>query len=406
MAEQKRVLIVTQYYYPENFRINDLGPALVKKGYHVDALVSIPNYPEGKYFKGYGIFKKRVEKKDGVKIYRVFQLPRGKKASNVRLSLNYISYAMNAVLWVLFYFAWKKKYDAIIAYEPSPITLIIPAIVLGKIRKTKVLSWIQDIFPDSITDNTSERANKILIPILGCLTEWIYRNSDKILISSKGMAELVNRKKDYSEKIEYTPNWCSDFKIITDTDIPELPTGFKIMMAGNLGEGIGPEEVCQCVEELKDLNDIHFVFVGSGSRKDFMEQWFKEHDIHNAVCLGRFPVDKMPAFFAQADAMLLALKKTEFKHLDVTVPARVQSYLSAGKPVFAMIGSGATEVIETANCGVSVQPGDYKKLAKKIREVYKEKELLEKWGNNARDYYEQVFTVEKGVEHFEKLIGP
>lgn len=405
MDRQKRVLILTQYYYPESFRINDLGPALVKDGYHVDALVGIPNYPEGKYFKGYGLFKKRRESKDGVNIYRVFQFARGKKASNLRLSLNYISFAINATLWVLFFFAFKKKYDAIISYEPSPITQIIPAIILGKIRKSKVISWIQDIFPDSITDNTSERANKVLVPILSGITELVYKGSDILLVSSKGMSELINRKHDYSAKIEYAPNWCEDFRIIKESNIPDLPKGKIIMMAGNLGEGIGPEEVCMCVEELKDLDDLFFVFVGGGSRKEYMESWFKEHKVKNALCVGRFPVEKMPAFFTKADAMLLALKNTEFRHLDVTVPARTQSYLSAGKPIFAMIGSGATEIIQSSKCGFSVPSGDYKQLASLIRENYKNEELMNQMGANARKCYENEFTVEVGVKHFEALIN-
>lgn len=403
--KKKRVLILTQYYYPESFRINELGPALVNKGYHVDALVGIPNYPEGKFYKGYGVFRKRVEKKDGVRIYRVFQLPRGKKASNFRLSLNYLSFAFNAVLWVLFRFAFKKKYDAIIAYEPSPITQIIPAIVLGKLRGSKVISWIQDVFPDSITDNTSERANKVLVPLLSWITEYVYRGSDVLLVSSKGMKELINRKHDYSEKIEYAPNWCEDFQQIKVTDIPELPKGKIIMMAGNLGEGIGPEEVCKCAEELKDLQDLYFVFVGGGSRKDYMETWFKEHGVTNAICIGRHPVEMMPAFFAKADAMLLSLKKTDFKHLDVTVPARTQSYLSAGKPIFAMIGSGASEIIQSAQCGYSVPSGDYKQLAELIRSYYRNDELMKHMGLNARKCYEAEFTVEVGVNHFESLIN-
>ncbi len=402
----KRVLILTQYYYPESFRISDLGAALVEKGYHVDALVGIPNYPEGRFFDGYGIFKKRHEVKDGVNIYRVFQFPRGRKATNIRLSLNYLSFAFNATLWVLFYFAFKKKYDAIIAYEPSPITQILPAIVLGKIRRTKVLSWIQDIFPDSITDNTSERLNRILVPALSYVTELVYKGSDKILISSKGMKELVCRKKDYSDKIVYVPNWCSDFSVAMKADLPKLPEdGFIIMMAGNLGEGIGPEEVCKCVEELKDLNDLYFVFVGGGSRKDYMENWMKEHGVTNALFTGRRPVEEMPAFFAKATAMLLTLKKTEYKHLDVTVPARLQSYMAARKPIFAMVGRGATEVIKAAKCGMTVEAGEYKQLAKIIRENYNNKEIMAELGENARKGYEMDFTIEVGERRFETLIN-
>lgn len=404
--KQKRVLILTQYYYPESFRINDLGPCLIEKGYKVDALVGIPNYPEGRYFKGYGLFKKRHEIVDGVNVYRVFQTPRGRKASGIGLAFNYLSFAFNATLWVLFFFAFKKKYDAIITYEPSPITQIVPAIILGKIRKTKVLSWIQDIFPDSITDNENGSANKYAIKFFDVVTDWVYEHSDKLLVSSKGMSELICRKKDFSDKIEYMPNWCSDFLHTEkkEKNLPELPKGKIIMMAGNLGAGIGPEEICKCVKNLSDLKDLYFVFVGNGSKKDYMEQWFKDNSVENAVCVGRYPVEMMPAFFAKADAMFVSLLKTNYKHLDVTVPARVQSYLSAGKPIYAMIGSGASEIINSGECGYAVAPGDYEALSKVIRETYSNEELLDKLGKNSRKKYEEEFTLEVGVDHFIKLI--
>ena len=145
-----RILVVTQYIYPENFKSNELVFELAHKGHHVDVLTGIPNYPEGVYYKGYGLFKKRVEKKDGVTFYRCIQTPRGRKASGIGLGCNYLSFVFFATLWVLFFFVWRKKYDAIITHEPSPITQLIPAIILGKIRKVPVYSWIMDIWPDSV----------------------------------------------------------------------------------------------------------------------------------------------------------------------------------------------------------------------------------------------------------------
>ncbi|MBQ8222603.1 MAG: glycosyltransferase family 4 protein [Bacteroidales bacterium] len=405
--EQKRILIVTQYYYPESFRINELGKELVDKGYHVDALVGIPNYPEGKYYKGYGLFTKRKEKVNGVTVYRCFQFPRGRKASNFRLSLNYMSYMICACLWVLFFFSLRRKYDAVIAFEPSPITLIVPACLLGMIRGTKVLSWIQDIWPDSITHRSSGKLSKLLTPPLTAVTEFVYRHSDKILISSKGMKELVCRNADYSSKIVYVPNWCDDFMNIkpSESQLPEIPDGFVIMMAGNLVESLDPEALCGCAELLKDFEDIHFAFVGGGSYKEQMEQMFSSRGLNNAHFYGRHPFEMMPLFYEKADAMLLSLMPQETKHLDVTVPSRLQSYMSAGKPIYAMIGSGAREVIESSDCGFVVDSGDYKGLADIILNTYQDATLLKVKGQNARLAFENEFTIQKGVEHFENLIN-
>lgn len=106
---QKRILVVTQYIYPENFKSNELVFEMSKRGYHVDVLTGIPNYPEGVYFDGYGLFKKRIEKKAGVNFYRCWQSPRGRNASGIGLSLNYITFVISATFWVFFYFFMEKE---------------------------------------------------------------------------------------------------------------------------------------------------------------------------------------------------------------------------------------------------------------------------------------------------------
>ena len=400
-----RVLIVSQYFFPENFRINELAYELVKDGYVVDALVGIPNYPKGKFFEGYGVFKKRRENKNGVNIYRCFQLPRGGKSSNLKLSLNYISFVFSATFWVLFKFAFKKKYDAIISYEPSPITQILPAILLGKLRKTKVLSWIQDIWPDSIINSTTEKQLLVLKPILNSITEFIYKHSDKILISSPGMKDLVCRNRDYSEKIEYVPNWSDDFLKGQVEEVSMMPKGFNLVMAGSINDGLGIDDLISFIELLTDEKDINIIFIGGGSKKEYLEGYVKSHNLSNVYLLGMFPYEKMPSFYAKADAMLLTLAKRKEEFLNVTIPSRLQSYLSAGKPVFAMIGEGAGDVIKASNCGFVAGAGDYETLAKLVLENYENTSLLKELGMNARRSYEKEFTIRVGVKHFEDLIN-
>ena len=152
-----RVLIVTQNFFPENFKSNDIAFELAKREHDVSVLTAIPNYPDGVYYKGFGLFKRRIETIDGVKIYRAFLTPRGQKPSSRSLSLNYLTYVFFATLWVLFYFAWKKRYDAIIVHQTSPITQAIPAIILKKLRRTPVYTWVLDIWPDSAMSRFSSR---------------------------------------------------------------------------------------------------------------------------------------------------------------------------------------------------------------------------------------------------------
>ena len=401
-----RILIITQYYYPETFKSTDIGEELAKRGHQVDALVGIPNYPEGKYYKGYGILKRRHELKNNVNIYRCFQSPRGRNSSSIGLALNYLTYVVSAMLWVLFFFVWKKKYDAIITHEPSPITQIIPAIFLGKIRKTPVYSWILDIWPDSMVSSIGENKARFLKSILIYITEWVYKNSTLILVSSKGMMELVNRNHDYSEKLVYFPNWCDDILSYPVEDGEKLPEGFKIMMAGNLNDGIGVDALISLTDRLKNLKDLWFVFVGGGSREKYLRDAFKEKGINNVVMTGRLPFKNMPALYYQADAMLITLKETKLPHLRATVPLRIQSYMSAGKPILGMADGSSMNVINVSGSGFCASAGDVESLASYIKDVVmNNREEFSIKGVNARKYYEQYYQMNTCISNLEYYIS-
>lgn len=402
----KRLLIVTQYIYPETFKSSELAFELANRGYKVDVLCGIPNYPDGHYFNGYGIFSKRIENKNGVTFYRCFQTPRKLLPGFIGMSVNYVTFAICATFWVFFYFVWKKQYDAIITHEPSPITQLIPAIFLGKIRKVKVYSWIMDIWPDSVVSSIGEtKWTRILKKLLNAVTNWTYSGSDKLLITSKGMAELINRDADYSHKIIYYPNWSDDLKKMPIEKIPELPDGYRIMMAGNIADGLGIDSLVALLYEMKDTPEAKFIFVGGGNLQKQMEDECKRKELNNVYFMGKQPYSKMPAFYTKADAMLLTLKPTTLPHLGVTVPARLQGYMAGGKPVLAMIGKGASDLINEADCGYAVPAGEYKTLAAYIKNtVLKNREAFAKKGENGRMYYEQHFMKEECISNLEKIM--
>lgn len=402
----KRVLLVSQYFYPESFKGNDIAFELAKRGYKVDVLANIPNYPEGSYTKGYGIFKKRVETVNGVRVYRAFQTPRGKKASAIGLALNYMTSMIASTLWVLFFFVFKKKYDAIFIQQLSPMTSAVPGVLLGKLRKIPVYTWVLDIWPDSVVSTIGEKASKPILPAIQWMVDWVYRSSKKILVSSKGMFDLVNRNADYSDKLIHFPNWCDDVLAMPMLDIPELPNGYIIMMAGNVNDGIGVNAVVECVERMKEHKDVYFVFVGGGAEVDNMKKIFKEKGLDNALMLGRFPFETMPAFHAKADAMFLSLKPSKLPHLAATVPARLQTYMAAGKPVFAMIDGSAAELINEADCGFAVAAGDAEGFCNNIRDqVLAERNLYKEKGENGRKYFLDHFTKNECMNHLETILN-
>lgn len=400
-----RVLLVTQVFYPEYFKSTELARYLSERGHDVEVLTSIPNYPDGVYYKGWGVFKRRTESQDGYKIYRAFQSPRGRSASAIGLSLYYLTYAICATFWVLFYFAFKKKYDAIVVFQTSPITQVIPAVILKKLRRTPLYTWVLDVWPDSVLA-TLHTNNALLRKPLDIITEWVYSNSHKILISSPDFATLVNRHRDYSEKIIDFPNWCEDITLQAPVSIPTLPSGFRIMMAGNIGKAQDIDSITRSILDLSSNKDIKWIFVGGGSKLEWLKKFVVERDLQDSVTiLGRFPFESMRSFYEQADVMLLTLKKSEWPHLNATIPARVQSYMSASKPIVGMVGSGAASLIHSADAGMVAPAGDNKGLASIIMELKDDTKRLKQMGENGRKYYETHFTPEVCINHLEKILG-
>ena len=399
-----RILLVTQYFYPEVFKSNDLAFELAKRGHHVDALVGIPNYPDGKYFKGYGIFKKRQEVVNGVNVYRVFQTPRGR--GGWRLPVNYFTYVFFGCLRVLFQFVWKKKYDCIIGHEPSPIFQAYPALLLRNLRKTPFYFWIMDLWPDAMKSGGGVKNEKVLNNV-DKLVKGIYKRTDKILITSERFRELIVAKGDFADKIIYFPNWSDDILAMDDSfEIPQLPEGFKIMIAGNLGKSQNLDAVVEVMQGLKDIPEVKWVFVGGGSKKEWLEQFIKDNGFEDrAVCLGQYPFKAMPAFYKQADAMMVTLR-AGFPHLEAVVPARLQSYMSAGRPVLAMIGCGGADIIKESNCGYAVPAGDSAALIKVIKEmVLTDRDAFEQMGQNGRDFYQKHFRMDKCIDNLEQIVG-
>lgn len=401
---KKRFLLVTQYFYPENFKSNDIAFELASRGYKVDALVSIPNYPEGKYYKGYNLIKKRFEKYKNVNIYRCFQTPRGRKAKSFFLALNYLSYLVSASIWALF-FALFKKYDGIIVHATSPITQAIPAIIVKKVQRIPLYTWVLDIWPDAMTSGGGIK-NKSILSFMNNMVKWIYSNSDKILISSKGFEDLiVKQDSKFKEKITYFPNWTEDVIINNEIKIPLLPDGFKILMAGNLGKAQNIRELMKAILLFKDYTELKWIFIGDGSEKNYIDNFLKENNLENTVfTYGRYPSEYMGGFFNQADALLITLR-AEFPHLRAVIPARLQSYMAAGKPILGMADGGVNEIIKEADCGYCVNANDYKAFYNIIKtNILSNKNTLAIKGKNGRKYYEKHFTKKYCIDNLEKIL--
>ncbi|MEJ5104630.1 glycosyltransferase family 4 protein [Chryseobacterium sp. MYb328] len=399
-----KILIVTQYFYPENFKSNDMAFELQKRGHEVTVLTGIPNYPEGEIYDGYSFSENREQIINGVKVIRALLLPRG-KGGGIRIFLNYFSWAFFASLKAR-KLSSREKYDAIIVHEPSPITQFYPALTIKKIHKTPIYFWVMDLWPESL-EIAGGVKNKLVLNFFTKMVQKFYNESEKILITSKGFKKSILEKGNYEDKIEYFPNWAED--TISSGNlvyaIPELPDGFKVMFAGNIGEAQDMESIMQAALQLKKNTDIKIILVGDGRKMSFVHDFIKEHSLQETVyTMGRFPVEAMASFFNAADILLVSLKDDPIFNL--TVPAKVQAYMSSGKPIMAMLNGEGAENIKEAGCGFTVPAGDGGQLAQRIAEAaQKNKEELNIMGLNGKSFYEKNYKMEECISNLEKIIS-
>lgn len=364
-----KILIISQYFWPENFKINDLALSLKERGNEVTILTGKPNYPEGKYYPGYNFINRKIEYYYGIKVIRSPLISRG-SCSGVRLFINYISFALFATFAAVF--RLSKTADVIFVYEPSPITVGIPALFYKLFSKAPLFFWIQDLWPESLIA-AGNMNSKLILKLTEWLVKLIYRKSDVIFISSRNFKQSIIEKGVSSEKIFYLPNWAEEVYIKTVEKDEEVvnslpPKGFKIMFAGNIGEAQDFESIINAADRTKDYEDIHWIIIGDGRKKNWVEQEIRIKKLNNVHLLGRYPMNIMPVFFREADAMLVSLKDEMI--FGLTVPAKIQSYLACGKPILAMLNGEGANIIRESKSGFAVKAGDFNALADKVIEMY------------------------------------
>ena len=395
-----RTLIVSQYFWPESFRINDVAKTLVEKGIEVEVLTCKPNYPSGKTLLGYPAWKCQQEIHEGAQIHRIPFFPRGNSAW--RLGLNYLSFIISS----LFFAPWmlrKKNFDVIFVYAPSPILQAIPAIFLGWLKSCPVVLWVQDLWPESLSA-TGYVQNRVLLKLVELVVRFIYRHVDLLLVQSRAFEAPV-RALAAGTPIEYYPNSVADaFTMAITNEVPIIPSlgeGFTVMFAGNLGKAQAVGVIVEAASLLKNYRDIHFIVLGDGSSRQWMLKEAEKRALKNLHLPGRFPIETMPGFMQKASALLVTL--TDQPIFAATVPNKVQAYLAAGKPIIACLnGEGARLVVE-AGAGLATPAEDAKALAETILQLYSLTPVERKnMGENGRQYFQKHFNHDHLVD---QLIG-
>ena len=363
-----KILLITQYFWPETFKVNDLALGLLARGHSVEVLTGMPNYPGGRYFEGYRPTSPWREDYHGIPVHRVPLVPRGGGRA-WRLVLNYASYAVLASARVL---GWGRqaRWDAAFVFEISPVTQIFPALALRALQGVPTAVWVQDLWPESVTASGLVRSPALVAPVRS-LSRWLYTRSDLLLGSSAAFLPRLEALGVKREMLGYLPNWAED---IFDTPLaaPQPPEpwegGFPVMFAGNMGRVQGLETVLEAADLLRDDPEVRWVLVGDGSLHAWLREESRRRGLEGKVHLvGRRPLSDMPGLFARAGAMLVSLAPDEV--VSLTIPSKLQTYLAAGRPILGSIDGEASRVIAESGAGFTSAAGDAAALAANVRRM-------------------------------------
>lgn len=408
--KKKKILFVCQYFYPETFRGNDIAFHLAEEGHDVHVVTGIPNYPKGKFFPGYGLFKKRHEVINGVRVTRLPLVPRGED-NKIMLMLNFFSFFIVGWFWMLFHALWHK-YDLVFCQQLSPVMMSSPAVLYKKIRHVPLYTWVLDLWPESLTAAGGIN-NKYILGFFNLFVKSEYKNSDKILTSSKSFDQSILKYGDYKDKVIYYPQWsdgasnASGLNFALPEKLQELSSNgdFIVMFAGAVGEAHGMECNMQAALKTKEYKNIKWVIVGDGRRLDWVRSFVKENGLEETVItLGRFPSETMPLFFEKADVMLVSL--TDSPLFNMYSPAKIASYMAAERPIIAALNGEGGEVIKAAECGWNVKAGDSDSLAKLVIALSQtDKQELAVKGQKGKAYYDKFFTKDECLKKLDEIMG-
>ena len=388
---KKQILVISQYFYPEQFRINDICTEWVKRGYEVTVITGIPNYPEGSYYKDYGVFKKRKETYNGVKVVRIPLIPRGK--NSIMLALNYVSFVISGFFWKTF---TNIKADYVFIFEVSPMTQALPGVWYAKKRKIPCYVYVQDLWPENVEIITGIK-NKKILNASGKMVDYIYRECTKIFTTSESFVESIHSRGVALNKIEYWPQYAEDFYLPKmKKNIAEIADrdAFNIIFAGNIGTAQGLDILPKVAEILKGKTKkkIQFNIVGDGRYKNELVEIVSSKGLKDMFnFIPKQPAIRIPEFLAASDAAFLSLNDSPL--FAKTIPAKLQSYMACGIPNIASATGETEKIIRESNSGLCSLPGNVEELANNIIRLSEmSKEELEKLGSNAREYYEAHFN--------------
>ncbi|MFD2390054.1 glycosyltransferase family 4 protein [Enterococcus gallinarum] len=397
----KKILVVSQYFFPEQFRINDICNSWIERGYDVTVLTGIPNYPQGDFFEGYGFNKRRNENLNGINIIRIPIIPR--KKSSMTMALNYLSFVISGWFWKLFN---KENFDMVFIYEVSPMTQALPAVWIAKKLKIPCYIYVMDLWPENFEIITGISSPLVITP-LNKMVDYIYKNCNKIFTASESFKKNIQSRGVDPEKVFFWPQYAEEFyhtratkskKIIVDDKI-------NITFAGNVGMAQGLEILPIIGQRLKKENvNVRFNIVGSGRYLEILINEVTKNALQEYFnFLEPVPPTEISEIFSASDFSFVSLQENEI--FSMTIPAKLQSSMACGKPILLSASGESKDIVIKAECGYASDAGDVNHLIENIKKIVKlDKKQIEKLGNNSRNYFENNFEKEKLLDSMDSFL--
>lgn len=357
-----RILYLTQWFEPEPaFMGRDFAAALAARGHEVEVATAFPNYPGGKVYPGYKVRPYQREIVNGIVTHRLWVWPSHDRSSIGRI-LNYVSFFLSSLMFGLLR---GGRYDAVYVYHP-PITPAAAAALFTGFRRTPFVVNIQDLWPDSV--GASGMAGGVTTSVLDRVCRFVYRRAAMIIPQSDGMTERLASRGVSRAKMHRIYNWSTYSP--PSPEAPDASAEVQAAFAGRInfvyGGNIGQ------AQSLGDLIDatviaartspaIHLHLFGSGIERDAIQAHIAEHAAANVTL--HAPVDRraMDRIFDRADVLIAQLKDDAL--YEITIPSKVQHYLSCGKPVVAGLSGEAAGLLAQSEAAIVCPPQDVAALA-------------------------------------------
>lgn len=397
-----KILVFCQHYWPEPYKLADICEGLVKRGHSVDVVTGVPNYPMGYIYKEYKQRNRRREIRNGVNIFRTFTI--GRRQNVLFRLLNYLSYAISSSMYIKHL---KDDYDAVFSYQTSPVTMSLPAVKYQKRTGKKALIYCLDLWPASLSVGGIS-SKSVIYKAFEKISKKIYTSVSAIAVSSEGFIEYLNKEFEIPKSsIHYIPQYAEESYPKTEEiqiDASQSDNAkLNLMFAGNIGSAQSMPTIIRAAQICKDDKDIIWNIIGDGSELARTMKTVEELKLTNVLFHGRKSLTDLMEYYKMADAMLVTMISDE--SISLTLPAKVQSYMAAGKPLIVSADGAAADVVVKAKCGLCVPAENPEKLAQAVQDfknlsATERKELA----NNSQKFYLENFDEDLFFDRLEKLL--